>query len=194
MHLADDLPWLPVNYIQNLNDFVSYYAVVPSVVPGLLHVWIPSTVEDCFVPTRSCCAVVTVMETRFRKAVSCRASALPHDLWQIILSFLPPCHAARAGLVCSDFAAICEPAAVQACRRLWPQHGHRLTSFGAGGVQRFIRLVQTHEAEAAAHPDVGKAGSVQKLVNPDHRQIAVEWLIEVRVLACRGAAVFGLCA
>jgi hypothetical protein len=120
------------------------------------------------------------VETRLRYAVSCRASALPRELWQLIMSFLSPAQALGAALVCSDFAAAAMPAAAAACRRLWPQHALRLASFGPGGVQRFLKLVAGHEAEAAAHPDVEKATTVQKLVCPEHRQIAVEWLIEVR--------------
>lgn len=120
------------------------------------------------------------METRARRAVCERATALPKDVWQLIISFLAPSEAVRAALVCLDFAAIAAPAAQQACRRLWPHHAQRLVHTG---VQRFLRLVQAHEDEVSAHPEVAKAKSVQKTVCPEHRQIAVEWLIEVSLLA-----------
>lgn len=118
------------------------------------------------------------METRARRAVCERASALPSEVWQLILSFLSPAEAIRAALVCSDFASISSPAAQQACGRLWPQHAHRIARIGA---QRFLRLIQAHEGELAAHPEVTKAKSIQKTVCSGHRQIAVEWLIEVRL-------------
>jgi hypothetical protein len=51
---------------------------------------------------------------------------------------------------------------------------------GATGVQKLLALISQHESEAKGHPDVQKAIQVQKLVLPEHRQIAVEWLIEVR--------------
>lgn len=121
------------------------------------------------------------METRYRRHVCEKASAVPPEVWQLIVSFLAPSDAVRAALVCSEFAAISTPAAQQSCRRLWPQHSKRLAACCSPGVQRFLRLVQTHEDEVAAHPDVSKAKSVQRTVCPEHRQIAVEWLIEVGV-------------
>lgn len=122
------------------------------------------------------------METRWRRAVNEKASAVPPEVWQLIVSFLDPSEAVRAAVVCSEFASIATPAAQQACRRLWPQHAARLAACGAKDVQRFLRLVQAHEEEVAAHPDVGKSKSVQKVVCSEHRQIAVEWLVEVRVI------------
>lgn len=120
------------------------------------------------------------METRARRAVCERASALPQEVWQLIVSFLTPSEAIRAALVCSDFAAVSTSAAQEACRRLWPQHALRLAAYGTKRVQRFLQLVQAHEEEEAAHPNVANASTVQKTVCPEHRQIAVEWLIEVR--------------
>jgi hypothetical protein len=106
---------------------------------------------------------------------------VPPEIWTIVLSFLPPSAAVQSSLVCSDFAAIATPAAQQACRRLWPQHAERLAACAPQGIQRFLKLVQAHEEEVAAHPDVEKAKTVQKTVCPEHRQIAVEWLIEVSI-------------
>jgi hypothetical protein len=123
------------------------------------------------------------METRARRQVCEKASAVPPEVWQLIVSFLTPDEAVRAALVCLEFAAISTPAAQQACRRLWPQHKERLAACGSSGVQGFLRLVQAHEEEEAAHPDVEKAKLVQKTVCAEHRQIAVEWLIEVGVQA-----------
>lgn len=121
------------------------------------------------------------METRARKAVNEKAGLVPPEVWQLIVSFLTPYEAVRAALVCSEFAAISTPAAQQSCRRQWPQHKERLGASGSFDVQRFVRLVQAHEDEVAAHPDIEKAKSVQKTVCPEHRQIAVEWLIEVSI-------------
>lgn len=120
------------------------------------------------------------METRWRKGLHDKANSVPPEVWQLIVSFLSPQQAIRAALVCTEFRDIATPAAQQACRRLWPPHAARLAACGPGGVQRFLRLVEAHEEEAAAHPDVSKAKGVQKVVCPEHRQIAVEWLIEVR--------------
>lgn len=120
------------------------------------------------------------METRARKHGK---KSLPPELWCIILSHLTPQEVSQAASVSHEFAIISRPAAETACERLFPHHRHRVVNLlrqGKLGVQKVISLVNQHESEAAAHPDVHKANQVQKLVLPEHRQIAVEWLIEVR--------------
>jgi hypothetical protein len=124
------------------------------------------------------------METRARRASRCHNSAysLPQELWTVVLSFLSPKEAAQAASVCSDFRKVAQQAVQLAIQRLWPHHSHRLAGkVIALGVQRTLALVQAHESEAAAHPDLSKVAQLQKLVLPEHRQIAVEWLIEVSI-------------
>lgn len=133
----------------------------------------------------------SIMETRAaaqRRASlrACRGAVagqrrLPAELWSHVLSFLPPTAAAAAAVVCSEFAGVSPSAAAAATARAWPQHavrlGPRLAHLGVG---RCLSLIAAHEAEAVAHPDQSRAAALQRLVLPEHRQIAVEWLIEVR--------------
>lgn len=120
------------------------------------------------------------METRARKHGK---RCLPPELWCIILSHLTPQEAAKAASVSHEFASISRPASEKACERLFPRHRHRVAKLlqqDKLSVQKVLSLISQHEDEAASHPDVQKANQVQKLVLPEHRQIAVEWLIEVR--------------
>lgn len=119
------------------------------------------------------------METRARRQGK---RSLPRELWCIILGHLTPQEAAQAACVSHEFASISGPAAERACERLFPKHSHRVVRLLRQwklGVHKVINLINQHENELVAHPDVQKANQVQKLVLPEHRQIAVEWLIEV---------------
>jgi hypothetical protein len=106
---------------------------------------------------------------------------VPSELWLLILSLLDPKDAIAASCVCSEFRHVAPASAKRAIQRLWPHHSARVAAkIGATGVQKLLALIAQHESEAKGHPDVQKAIQVQKLVLPEHRQIAVEWLIEVR--------------
>lgn len=108
-------------------------------------------------------------------------AAVPSELWLLILSLLEPKDAIAASCVCSEFRHVAPASAKRAIQRLFPHHSARVAAkIGATGVQKLLALIAQHESEAKGHPDVQKATQVQKLVLPEHRQIAVEWLIEVR--------------
>lgn len=121
------------------------------------------------------------METRARRQ-SLRAvtATVPSEIWLLILGYLEPKQSVQASLVCSEFSHVAKASAQRAMERLWPHHKARLNAkVGLLGVQKVLALIFQHESEAKAHPDVCKASQLQKLVLPEHRQIAVEWLIEV---------------
>ncbi|WIA08132.1 hypothetical protein OEZ85_007588 [Tetradesmus obliquus] len=121
------------------------------------------------------------METRARRqSLRAATAAVPSELWLLILSLLEPKDAIAASCVCSEFRHVAPASAKRAIQRLFPHHSARVAAkIGATGVQKLLALIAQHESEAKGHPDVQKATQVQKLVLPEHRQIAVEWLIEV---------------
>ena len=110
------------------------------------------------------------------------AEYCPQELWIEVLSHLGGKDISRAVCAASTFADVTEHVWRSACERRWPAWSQVAASADTEW-RRLYELLELREKEMDAVPCVQAINRLQKIVNPRHRMVLIEWLAEVRTTA-----------